>query len=87
VPINELLHEPAPLNPQNRLDPTIGQRIPPPPKTPMQEFIVPLSDGSKAVFQWPTRLSKEDVEDLEDALKMLERKITRSVTENEPPNG
>ena len=44
----------------------------------MQEMIVPLAYGTaKAVFQWPTSLSKEDVEDLKDSLRMLERKITR----------
>jgi len=47
----------------------------------MQEFVVPLSDGSRAVFQWPTVLRKEDVDDLKDSLKILERKISRSVTE------
>ncbi len=47
----------------------------------MQEFVVPLSDGSRAVFQWPSALSKEDVDDLKDSLKILERKISRSVTE------
>lgn len=46
----------------------------------MQEFVVPLSEG-RAVFQWPTTLSKEDVEDLKDTLKVLERKIIRSLPE------
>jgi hypothetical protein len=49
-------------------------------KTHMQEFVVPLSDG-RAVFQWPNALSKEDVDDLRDSLKILERKITRSLSE------
>jgi hypothetical protein len=56
-------------------------RVPPPPKTHMQEFVVPLSNGSRAVFQWPNVLTKEDVDDLGDSLKILERKISRSVTE------
>ncbi|HUD13560.1 MAG TPA: hypothetical protein VMQ56_07880 [Terracidiphilus sp.] len=50
-------------------------------KVQMQEFVVPLSDGRRAVFQWPSSLMKEDVEDLRDSLKILERKITRSTTE------
>ena len=77
VPIHELVRESAPMNAQNSLDPKLVERNPPPPKIHMQEFVVPLSNGNKAVFQWPTALTKEDVEDLEDSLKMLERKITR----------
>jgi len=50
----------------------------------MQEFVVPLSDGSKAVFQWPHSLSKEDIDDLKDSLKIVERKIARSAREDEP---
>jgi hypothetical protein len=53
-------------------------RVPLSPNKQMQEFVVPLSDGSRAVFQWPTALSKEDIDDLKDSLKILERKITRS---------
>jgi hypothetical protein len=54
-----------------------------PPKTGMQEMVVPLANGTtRAVFQWPTSLSKEDVEDLKDSLKMLERKITRPSVES-----
>jgi hypothetical protein len=49
----------------------------------MQEFVVPLSDGTKAVFQWPTVLTPDDVADLQDSLKILERKILRSTTKND----
>ena len=31
-------------------------------------------------LEWPNLLSKEDVDDLKDSLKILERKISRSVT-------
>jgi hypothetical protein len=47
------------------------------PKIHMQEFVVPLSEGTRAIFQWPASLTKEDVDDLKDSLKILERKITR----------
>jgi hypothetical protein len=47
----------------------------------MQEFVVPLSEGGRAVFQWPSSLSQEDVDDLKDSLKILERKISRSTSE------
>ncbi len=79
VPRHELLRGSPPANPLNPPDPNAAQRIQSPPKTHMQEFVVPLSDG-KAVFQWPTLLSKEDIDDLKDSLKILERKITRSAS-------
>jgi hypothetical protein len=44
----------------------------------MLEFIVPLPDGSRAVFQWPSAATNEDVLNLKDSLKILERKIERS---------
>jgi hypothetical protein len=47
----------------------------------MQEFVIPLSDGSRAVFQWPSTLSKADADDINDSLKIVERKISRSVQE------
>jgi hypothetical protein len=50
-------------------------------KAHVQEFVVPLSDGRRAVFEWPSSLTNEDVEDLKDSLKILERKITRSATD------
>ncbi len=80
--LGELIPEKAPAGSQRPPELNLGERVqPPPPKTHMQEFVVPLSDGSRAVFQWPSALSKEDVDDLKDSLKILERKISRSVTE------
>jgi len=79
--IEELSRASAPSNSPNPPAPaTLGERTPPLPKTHMQEFVVPLSNGSRAVFQWPAALSKEDVDDLKDSLKILERKISRSIT-------
>ena len=74
LPINELTKAEAPV--------TVPGSHLPPLKTSMQEFVVPLSEG-RAVFQWPTSLSKEDIDDLKDSLKILERKITRSTTDQE----
>jgi hypothetical protein len=54
-------------------------------KTHMQEFVVPLSDGTRAIFQWPTALSEEDILDLKDSLKIVERKITRSAASTSTP--
>jgi len=77
VPRAELLKESAPANPQNQPDPNSALRMPLP-KTHMQEFVVPLSGGGKAVFQWPSALSEEDKTDLQDSLKIVERKILRA---------
>lgn len=74
VPIGELRRSTAPIKPQAA---GLERNVPAPQKTHMQEFVVPLSDG-RAVFQWPTTLSREDVDDLKDSLKILERKISRS---------
>ena len=76
---SQLIRESAPANTQNPTESNLAsERIDSPRKTLMQEFVVPLSDGSKAVFQWPTSLSAEDVADLKDSLKIIERKIARS---------
>jgi hypothetical protein len=78
---SELIKESAPtgsINPGSS-----GQRAESPRKTLMQEFVVPLSDGSKAVFQWPTVLTQDDVADLKDSLRILERKIARSAAQKQ----
>jgi len=80
---NQLIKASAPSEGKPPADPDPSMRIPPPRKTLMQEFVVPLSDGSKAVFQWPTVLTKDDVADLQDSLKILERKILRSTDKAE----
>jgi len=49
----------------------------------MQEDVFSLSEG-RASFQWPTPLSKDSIEDLKDWLKILERKISRSVETVKP---
>ncbi len=90
IPVSELIPAEAPSGkPQHQTPLT-----PPPPasKSLMQEFVVPLSEGARAVFQWPVNLSQEDVADLKDSLKILERKIGRSAPKgaedaaNERPN-
>ena len=55
-------------------------------KTHMQEFIVPLSQGNRATFQWPNNLSQDDVQDLMDSLQILGRKINRSLLKEEKRN-
>jgi hypothetical protein len=65
--------------------PPIPPATQPPSKPHMQEFVVPLSDGSRAIFQWPNVLTQEDVDDLKDSLRILERKIQRS-QQNQTPD-
>jgi hypothetical protein len=81
IPANELILENPPAAKP------ASQNTPPPlqqsPKSLMQEFVVPLSEGSRAIFQWPVSLTKEDILDLKDSLKILERKIDRSVPKPE----
>jgi hypothetical protein len=79
VPAAEIIKGEAPKGKSLLASFVAGERIGvlPPIKT-MQEYVVPLADGARAVFQWPTSLTVEDVEDLKDSLKILERKMTRS---------
>lgn len=75
----ELIRESAP-NVQQSANTNQGHQAQPPlSKIYMLEYVVPLSQGAKAVFQWPSSLTKEDVDDLRDSLKIVERKISRSV--------
>lgn len=71
-------------NTQTELKDRNSQIVKAPLKTHMQEFIVPLSQGNKAIFQWPSDLTKDDVEDLKDSLEILKRKIARSTQKREP---
>jgi hypothetical protein len=83
VPIKELIRESAPDTQKPADVATMQQRIQSPSKTPMQELVVTLSNGGKAVFQWPGALSKADIDDLTDSLEIVKRKITRSL---QPPD-
>jgi len=46
----------------------------------MRQDIFSLTEGT-ATIQWPTPLSEESIQDLKDWLKLVERKIARSVAE------
>jgi len=72
---NRLIRASAPENPP---DPSQAQRNQSPPKTRMHEFVVPLSDGSKAVFQWPSSITQHDLTNLQDSIKILERMLAQS---------
>jgi len=83
IPRAELILEsvPPPAKPEGKAE---WHR--PPPKTHMQEMVVPLSSGSRAVFQWPRELKQEDVDDLKDSLEILKRKISRSTAPADKPD-
>ena len=64
---------------------------PPPPSFKMKQDTFTLSEGD-VVLQWPSGLSKESAEDIEDWLMLVLRKIKRSadeakVVEQEPDDG
>jgi hypothetical protein len=49
-------------------------------ETSMRQDVFSLAEG-QVTIQWPSVLSKESFEDIADWLKILERKIGRSVSE------
>lgn len=49
-------------------------------ETTMRQDVFSLAEG-QVMIQWPSVLSKESFEDIADWLKILERKIGRSVSE------
>ncbi|HEY4356411.1 MAG TPA: hypothetical protein VGN16_11735 [Acidobacteriaceae bacterium] len=83
IPTAELLKDVAPDVTPALADFSVIERLKAPPNKSMQEYVVPLADGAKAVFQWPVSLTPEDIEDLKDSLKILERKITRTPKQTE----
>ena len=61
-------------------------RLNPPSENPnMREDVFSLAEGD-VTFQWPTPLSADSIQDLRDWLKIVERKIARSMT-TEPAGG
>ncbi len=54
---------------------------PPSGKSTMREDVFSLAEG-QVKMQWPTPLSEESIQDLKDWLKIVERKISRSVTDS-----
>jgi hypothetical protein len=79
VPMAELIRETAPAKTPQSLNAQDGRQVQQSSSINyMLEYVVPLSSGTKAVFQWPSSLTQEDIEDLKDSLKIVERKIKRS---------
>ena len=73
VPVEELTLQPKPEAPPNLLSKN----------TTMREDVFSLAEGQVKI-QWPTPLSSESIQDLKDWLKIVERKIARSVAPEEP---
>jgi hypothetical protein len=78
LPVGQLIREKAPLGPSLVRE----TRNPLSPNKPMQEDVFSLSEG-RVVLQWPTPLSADSIQDLKDWLRLVERKITRSVASPE----
>ena len=78
LPVSQLSRTTAPLGAAQPSE----SRIPLSPNKDMQEDVFSLSEG-RVVIQWPAPLSAESIQDLKDWLKIVERKITRSVKEPE----
>jgi hypothetical protein len=58
----------------------LNQKLPP--NNRMKEDVFSLSEG-RVVIQWPAPLSANSIQDVKDWLKIVERKIARSVTSPE----
>ena len=48
----------------------------------MRQDVFSLTEG-EVILRWPTPLSADSIVDLKDRLKIVERKITRSTTQND----
>ena len=78
LPVTDLVRASAPSGTSQPKD----LRLPLPLNKNMQEDVFSLSEG-RVVIQWPAPLSAESIQDLKDWLKIVERKITRSVEAGE----
>lgn len=83
LPVVELTLQRRPISaPVTRSDPA-------PAKHPMRQDIFSLPEGTVTI-QWPTSLSAESIQDFRDWLKIVERKVARSIessTRNESSTG
>jgi hypothetical protein len=82
LPIGELMREVAPGFTKNIPQHLQGQL---PQNKNMKEDVFSLSEG-RVVIQWPTPLSADSIQDVKDWLKIVERKIARSVALPEQPD-
>ena len=49
----------------------------------MMQDVFSTPEG-EIILRWPTRLSEATIQDVKDWLKIVERKISRSVAEDKP---
>jgi hypothetical protein len=76
LPVGQLMREKGPLIAGSPLPP--APRVPLSINKPVHEDVFSLSEG-RVVIQWPSPLSAESIQDLKDWLKIVERKIARSI--------
>lgn len=76
IPVSQLTRASAPVVQQTQI-----LRTPLSPTTNMQEDVYSLPEG-RVIVQWPASLSAESVQEVKDYLKLLERKIVRSMTDS-----
>jgi hypothetical protein len=88
LPVSEIIHaEPpeqtspfVPSSPLRRMD--LGKREQ---GATMKQDVFSLTEG-EVVLSWPTPLSADSIEDLKSWLKIMERKIVRSLASADPPS-
>lgn len=84
LPVGDLVKADPPKPPSTL---PASERLNPPTENRMRQDIFSINEGTVTI-QWPTPLSSESIQDLKDWLKIVERKITRSVgTDKEPETG
>ena len=52
----------------------------------MRQDVFSLDDGGEVTITWPVPLTKDMITDIKDWLKIVERKITRSLADPEDAN-
>lgn len=86
IPVGELIPAEAPANftPPIQTPPSLGEffKSAAQPGVTMKQDVFSVAEG-EVVLRWPTPMSEESLQDVKDWLKIVERKISRSVAETD----